>query len=161
MAEVSSVLAVMAAVALVALAAAVAHGWLRRSEARREEVRRLAWHAAEEAEVAERAESYCYGQYGGLLMASDLSEAPLLWTATPVAPAEASPSPPAPPAAGKRVCAMCSRQTTLRCKRCKSINYWSVGSRPSLQFSLITLRHCMSGWSLSLSLQHCPCDAYF
>jgi ubiquitin carboxyl-terminal hydrolase 36/42 len=148
MAEVSSVLAIMAAVTLVALAAA-AHGWLRRAEARREEVRRLAWHAAEEAEVAERAESYCYGQYGGFLMASDLSEAPLLWTAPPVAPAEALPSPPAPPAARKRVCAMCGRQTTLRCKRCKSVNYWSVSSRPSLQFSLITLRHCMSGLSLS------------
>ncbi|KAK3133561.1 hypothetical protein QOZ80_6AG0538070 [Eleusine coracana subsp. coracana] len=122
MTEMSSVLALVAAVVLV-LAAAV-HGWLRRAEARREEVRRLAWHAAEEAEVAERADAYRYGQYGGFVVASDIAEAPLLWTAPPVAPpVEAPPPPPAPLATGKGVCAMCGRQTTFRCKRCKSIKY--------------------------------------
>lgn len=125
-------LAVLAAFVLVALAAA-AHGWLRRAEARREEVRRLAWHAAEESEVAERADAYCYGQYGGFVMASDIAEAPQLWTAPPVAPVVVPPSPPAPPAvAGKSACAMCGRQTTLRCKRCKRVKYWSVAPIPLL-----------------------------
>ncbi|TVU09872.1 hypothetical protein EJB05_43369, partial [Eragrostis curvula] len=121
MVEVSSVLAALAAVALVALAA---HEWLRRAEARREEVRRLAWLAAEEAEAAERVEAYCYGQYGGFMMASDLPEAPLMGTVAPAREeVEAPAPPPAPPAPGKSVCALCGRRTTFRCKRCKSVKY--------------------------------------
>ncbi|XP_062199646.1 ubiquitin carboxyl-terminal hydrolase 16-like [Phragmites australis] len=133
-ADVSSVLAAAVAAVLVVLAV-VAHGWLRRAEARREEVQRLAWHAAEEVEVAEREEAYYYGQYGGFVMASDLAEAPPLWTALEVAPAReeveaareeveaARASPPVAAAMGKGACAVCGRPTTFRCKRCKAVKY--------------------------------------
>ncbi|XP_062193160.1 ubiquitin carboxyl-terminal hydrolase 17-like [Phragmites australis] len=126
MAEVSSVLAAVAVVVLVALAA---HEWLRRAEARREEVRRLAWLAAEEVEIAEREEAHYYGQYGGFVRAPDLAEAPLLWAAPAVAPAReeveeaAAASPPAAAAVGKGCCAVCGRPTTFRCKLCKSVKY--------------------------------------
>ncbi|CAL5063980.1 unnamed protein product [Urochloa decumbens] len=125
--EVSATVALLVAVALMALGMA-ATGWLQRAEARRAEVRRLAWQAAEEVEVAEREEAYCYGQYGAeFVRASDVPEAPVLWAPPPpneaedeaaAAVATASSSP-----AGKGVCEMCGRPTTLRCKRCKSVKY--------------------------------------
>ncbi|OEL22943.1 hypothetical protein BAE44_0016039, partial [Dichanthelium oligosanthes] len=127
--EVSAAVALVVAIALMALGMAV-NGWLQRAEARREEVRRLAWQAAEEVEIAEREEAYCYAQYGGAFVrAPDVPEAPPapLWTAPP----EVAPSPKeaedevavaASPPPGK-ACAMCARPTTLRCKRCKSVKY--------------------------------------
>ena len=144
----SAAVALVVAVALMALGMA-ASAWLQRAEARREEVRRLAWQAAEEVEIAEREEAYGYGQYGGVFVrASDVPEAPPLWAAPEARPAPneaedevavVAPAPapaPAPaaaaaaaaasPPAGKGVCAMCARPTTLRCKRCKSVKYWSV-----------------------------------
>nr|CAB3453635.1 unnamed protein product [Digitaria exilis] len=127
--EVSGAVALLVAVALMALGMA-ASGWLQRAEARREEVRRLAWQAAEEVEIAEREEAYCYGQYGGAFVpAPDVPEAPQLWTAPEVPPSPKAPEddvaapPAASPPAGKGVCAMCARPTTLRCKRCKSVKY--------------------------------------
>ncbi|PAN12845.1 hypothetical protein PAHAL_2G294600 [Panicum hallii] len=133
--EVSAAVALVVAVALMALGMA-ASGWLQRAEARREEVRRLAWQAAEEVEIAEREEAYCYGQYGGVFVrASDVPEAPPLWAAPEAAPAPkeaedevavpaaAAAAAAASPPAGKGVCAMCARPTTFRCKRCKSVNY--------------------------------------
>nr|CAB3457289.1 unnamed protein product [Digitaria exilis] len=126
--EVSGAVALLVAVALMALGMA-ASGWLQRAEARREEVRRLAWQAAEEVEIAEREEAYCYGQYGGAFVhAPDVPEAPQLWTAPEVPPSPKAPeddvAAAASPPAGKGVCAMCARPTTLRCKRCKSVKYW-------------------------------------
>ncbi|CAN6217980.1 unnamed protein product [Urochloa humidicola] len=134
--EVSAAVALAVAVALVALGMA-ATGWMQRAEARREEVRRLAWQAAEEVEVAEREEAYCYGQqYGAeFVRASDVPEAPSLWAAPPpeVAPptlneaedesAAATAAAAVSSPAGKGVCEMCARPTTLRCKRCKSVKY--------------------------------------
>ncbi|CAN6204716.1 unnamed protein product [Urochloa humidicola] len=128
--EVSAAVALAVAVALMALGMA-ATGWLQRAEARRAEVRRLAWQAAEEVEVAEREEAYCYGQYGAeFVRASDVPEAPPLWAAPPeVAPTpneaedEAAAAATASSPAGKGVCEMCARPTTLRCKRCKSVKY--------------------------------------
>uniref|UniRef100_A0A0A9D073 Uncharacterized protein n=1 Tax=Arundo donax TaxID=35708 RepID=A0A0A9D073_ARUDO len=76
-------------------------------------------------------------------MASDLAEAPLLWAPPAVAPAReemegaAAFFPPPGPAAGKGSCAVCGRPMTLRCKRCKSVKYWSVDSHPSAVFSSI------------------------
>ncbi|CAN6167250.1 unnamed protein product [Urochloa humidicola] len=133
--EVSAAVALAVAIALVALGMA-ATGWMQRAEARREEVRRLAWQAAEEVEVAEREEAYCYGQqYGAeFVRASDVPEAPPLWAAQPpeVAPptpneaedeSATAPAPAASSPVGKGVCEMCARPTTLRCKRCKSVKY--------------------------------------
>ncbi|TKW33560.1 hypothetical protein SEVIR_2G245500v4 [Setaria viridis] len=127
--ELSTAVALVVAVALMALGMA-ATGWLQRVEARRLEVRRLAWQAAEEVEIAEREEAYYYGQYGGeFVSASDVPEAPPLWAAPEVDPSpkeavvedEVAVAASTPP--GKGVCAMCARPTTLRCKRCKSVKY--------------------------------------
>lgn len=134
-ASAASLVAAVVAVAVVALAMVARRG-LQRAAARREEVRRLARLAAEEAETAER-EAYYYARQGAFARAAGVAEAPL-WTA----PEAASPrvqeeeeEPPAPPAAaavGKGVCAVCRRPTSFRCKRCKGVKYWSVGSHPAL-----------------------------
>jgi ubiquitin carboxyl-terminal hydrolase 36/42 len=156
--ELSTAVALVVAIALVALGMA-ATGWLQRAEARRVEVRRLAWQAKEEVEVAEREEeAYYYGQYGGeLVSASDVPEAPPVWPApeVPPSPKEAvvedevavAVAVAASPPAGKSVCAMCASPTTLRCKRCKSVKYWSVSSPPPalvfiFRFVPIMLLHC-------------------
>ena len=148
--------ALVAALAFVALGA-LATRWLQRMEARNEEVRRLALLAAAEEETIEKeAAAYYYGQYGGFVRAPDLPEVPSLWTtqAQEVAPApkevEAEAAVAASPPVGKGVCAMCSKPTTLRCKRCKSVKYWSVSSRPALDEILVsclihTLLHCATG----------------
>jgi ubiquitin carboxyl-terminal hydrolase 36/42 len=142
--EVPKAVALVAALALVALGA-LATRWLQRMEARNEEVRRLALLAAAEEETIAREEAYYYGQYGGFVRSSDLPEAPSLWAAQegPPAPKEvmaeaaaAAAATVASPTAGKGVCAMCSKPTTLRCKRCKSVKYWSVSSRHALVLSL-------------------------
>ncbi|ONM55555.1 Ubiquitin carboxyl-terminal hydrolase 17 [Zea mays] len=104
-------------------------------EARNEEVRRLALLAAAEEETIAREEAYYYGQYGGFVRSSDLPEAPSLWAAQEVPPAPkevmaeaaaAAAATVASPTAGKGVCAMCSKPTTLRCKRCKSVKYCTL-----------------------------------
>lgn len=142
--EVPKAVALVAALAFVALGA-LATIWLQRMEARTEEVRRLALLAAAEEETIEKEEeAYYYGQYGGFVRAPDLPEAPSLWTPQEVAPApkevEAEAAAVADsPSVGKGVCAMCSLATTLRCKRCKSVKYWSVSSLPALVSSLSLL----------------------
>ncbi|PWZ14490.1 Ubiquitin carboxyl-terminal hydrolase 17 [Zea mays] len=133
--EVPKAVALVAALALVALGA-LATRWLQRMEARNEEVRRLALLAAAEEETIAREEAYYYGQYGGFVRSSDLPEAPSLWAAQEVPPAPkevmaeaaaaAATTTVASPTAGKGVCAMCSKPTTLRCKRCKSVKYCTL-----------------------------------
>ncbi|ONM55554.1 ubiquitin carboxyl-terminal hydrolase 17 isoform X1 [Zea mays] len=132
--EVPKAVALVAALALVALGA-LATRWLQRMEARNEEVRRLALLAAAEEETIAREEAYYYGQYGGFVRSSDLPEAPSLWAAQEVPPAPkevmaeaaaAAAATVASPTAGKGVCAMCSKPTTLRCKRCKSVKYCTL-----------------------------------
>ncbi|KAL6655422.1 hypothetical protein ACP70R_006248 [Stipagrostis hirtigluma subsp. patula] len=128
--DASTVLAALVGAALVALGMAVS-GWLRREEERRDEVRRLAWLAAREVEIAEREEAaYSYGRYGGFVRAPAVAEvAPAPWAAPAVAVAPASQAveeaaAASPPAAGKgRVCAECGRPTTFRCKQCKAVKY--------------------------------------
>jgi ubiquitin carboxyl-terminal hydrolase 36/42 len=134
----ASLAAVAVAVAVVALATA-AWRWLQCAAERREEVRRLAWLASEEVEFAER-EAYYYANHGSFGRAADVTAAAPLWTAPEVVASprveeeeerEAATEPLEPPARGKKgSCAVCRRQTSFRCKRCKGVNYWSVRSLP-------------------------------
>jgi ubiquitin carboxyl-terminal hydrolase 36/42 len=186
--EVPKAVALVAALAFVALGA-LATRWLQRMEARNEEVRRLALLAAAEEETIEKEQAYHYGQYGGFVRASDLpslwtaqevAPAAPLWTgqAQEVAPAaplwtgqaqEVAPAPKeveaeaaavaASTPAEKRVCAMCSKPTTLRCKRCKSVKYWSVSSRPALVSSSSFFFHGIFVSSLIRMLLHCATGA--
>jgi ubiquitin carboxyl-terminal hydrolase 36/42 len=154
----ASLAAVAVAVAVVALATA-AWRWLQCAAERREEVRRLAWLASEEVEFAER-EAYYYANHGSFGRAADgTAAAPPLWTAAPEVASprveeEAATEPLEPPARGKKgSCAVCRRQTSFRCKRCKGVNYWSVRCLPypilllfRLQFMpIIISRHSASG----------------
>ncbi|XP_051188165.1 ubiquitin carboxyl-terminal hydrolase 17 isoform X3 [Lolium perenne] len=137
----ASFVAALVAVAVVALATA-AWRWLQCEGDRRdelEEASRLAWLASEELQYAEP-EPYDYANHGPFWRAADMADAPL-WTA-PEAPApprvqvqeqqhqEAAatdplvPDPTVPAATGKKgSCAVCRRQTSFRCKRCKGVNY--------------------------------------
>jgi ubiquitin carboxyl-terminal hydrolase 36/42 len=120
-------LALVALVVVPALAFLVRRRWCR-AAARRDEVRRLARLAAEEAELAERESVLAYYSelFPSVVHAAEVPEAPV-WGPTPAAaPAqedvEALPQP--PPAGAKGVCAVCFRPTTFRCKQCKAVKYW-------------------------------------
>ena len=123
-------LALVALVVVPAVALLVRARW-RRAAARREEVRRLARLAAEEAELAERESVLAYYSelFPGVVHAAAVPVAPE-WGPPPVAVA-AVPGPAAqeefeaqPPVGAKGVCAVCFKPTTFRCKQCKAVKYW-------------------------------------
>ncbi|KAF3339406.1 Ubiquitin carboxyl-terminal hydrolase 17 [Carex littledalei] len=111
------------------LAFVVRRRW-RNSAARAEEVQRLAFLAAAEAE---RAEMEAFREYSASIMRESG------WVPQPPsvvyddAPSSAMPQPvvyatvdPSPPVTEKRaVCAVCFRDTTTRCARCKAVRYCS------------------------------------
>lgn len=129
-------LALVALVVVPAVALLVRARW-RRAAARREEVRRLARLAAEEAELAERESVLAYYSelFPGVVHAAEVPVAPE-WGPPPVVavpgPAaqeefDAQPQPqpqPQPPVGAKGVCAVCFKPTTFRCKQCKAVKYW-------------------------------------
>lgn len=110
------------------LAFVVRRRW-RNAAARAEEVRRLAFLAAAEAE---QAEMEAYREYSASIMRESgwvpqppsvvYDDAPSPAMPQPVVYATVSPS---PPVTEKRpVCAVCFRDTTTRCARCKAVRYW-------------------------------------
>lgn len=97
----------------------------RMAVARREEVRRLAWLAAEEAARAEAeaaALAYVAPSFSSALAADDdgvgggdeirVGD----WASPPLMAPMLSPQ-----------CAVCYRETRTRCSRCKAVRYWYVG----------------------------------
>jgi ubiquitin carboxyl-terminal hydrolase 36/42 len=123
-------LALVALVVVPAVALLVRARW-RRAAARREEVRRLARLAAEEAALAERESVLAYYSelFPGVVHAAEVPVAPE-WGPPPVvavpgpAAQEEFDAQPQPPVGAKGVCAVCFKPTTFRCKQCKAVKYW-------------------------------------